>query len=148
MTDIIDRIDSLVDEQLQQEASGYDHNINQDKCPHCSLDWHGLPITAKIAEMKILGEFDPEYEHQDSPVICLGSDFIGPMRGFSTKPIIESVMRKIMSTLWTGMDFLFGSSEPPELDPGWFEEFCETEGVDPDGFTLDDFTRSLAAMFQ
>lgn len=38
-----DEIDHLVDAQLRQERSGYDHNINQDQCPHCRGEWHGLP---------------------------------------------------------------------------------------------------------
>lgn len=80
--DIIDRIDELVDGQLQQEASGYDHNINQDKCPHCGRAWHGLPLTRHVAQMYSLGFFEPEYiaAEDDSPIVCDGSDFIGPLR--------------------------------------------------------------------
>lgn len=37
-----DEIDELVDAQLRQERSGYDHNINQDRCPKCRGPWHGL----------------------------------------------------------------------------------------------------------
>lgn len=37
-----DEIDDLVDAQLRQVRSGYDHNINQDRCPHCGGSWHGL----------------------------------------------------------------------------------------------------------
>ncbi|QEM41490.1 hypothetical protein SEA_FORZA_21 [Gordonia phage Forza] len=40
---VLDAINELVDEQLQQEASGYDHNLNQPKCPNCHDAWHGLP---------------------------------------------------------------------------------------------------------
>ena len=39
---VIDAIDALVNEQLTQEASGYDHNINQPEC-RCGRPWHGLP---------------------------------------------------------------------------------------------------------
>lgn len=39
---VLDAIDALVDEQLQQEASGFDHNINQPEC-RCGRPWHGLP---------------------------------------------------------------------------------------------------------
>lgn len=39
---VIDAIDALVDEQLQQEKSGYDHNINQTHCSLCRSQWHGL----------------------------------------------------------------------------------------------------------
>lgn len=40
--DVVDAIAALVDEQLEQESSGYDHNINQDTCPRCGDGWHGL----------------------------------------------------------------------------------------------------------
>lgn len=40
---VIDDIDALVDEQLRQEASGYDHNLNQPRCRCGSPEWHGLP---------------------------------------------------------------------------------------------------------
>ena len=39
---VIDDIDALVDEQLRQEASGYDYNLNQPRC-RCGKGWHGLP---------------------------------------------------------------------------------------------------------
>ncbi|QMU22054.1 hypothetical protein [Gordonia rubripertincta] len=44
-TAVLDAIDALVDEQLQQEASGWDHDINQPDCPRvdCPAEWHGLP---------------------------------------------------------------------------------------------------------
>jgi len=38
---VIDDIDALVDEQLLQEASGYDWNLNQPRC-RCGCMWHGL----------------------------------------------------------------------------------------------------------
>lgn len=56
--DVIDRIDTLVNESLAKswdEISGYDNNINQESCGHCGLDWHGLPQGG-----------------------CPGSTFIGP----------------------------------------------------------------------
>lgn len=37
-----DAVDDLVDRQLQQTRSGYDNNINQDKCELCGSLWHGL----------------------------------------------------------------------------------------------------------
>lgn len=80
--DIVDRIDQLVDEQLANydNRSGYDHNIQQDKCPHCDMDWHGLAITARIAIMKITG-YDEAYSYaeDDSPVLCPGSQHDGPV---------------------------------------------------------------------
>ena len=79
--DIVDDIDELVDEQLEQERSGYDHNVNQEHCPHCLRHWHGLPLTADVAAMYALGLFDPEYSaiNDDSPIVCPGSTFIGPV---------------------------------------------------------------------
>lgn len=86
MSDIIGRIDELVDDQLQQERSGYDHNLNQEKCWHCGRDWHGLPITERIAEMYARRTYDEAYSlaDDDSLVLCAGSDFIGPMPQSST----------------------------------------------------------------
>ncbi|MGY1946667.1 hypothetical protein [Nocardia asiatica] len=97
--DIVDEIDQLVDAQLQQEASGYDHNINQDDCPHpwCYEKWHGLAITKRMQEMRrkwnssvhyyederrisddVAAELDAyRYDQDDSPIICPGSTFQG-----------------------------------------------------------------------
>jgi len=85
MSDIIDRIDELIDEQLAagEPMTGYDYGDPQyPKCPHCGRHWHGLPITAAIARMYWLGQYEPAYIHADdtSPVLCDGSDFIGPVR--------------------------------------------------------------------
>lgn len=91
MNDIVDRIDELVDEQLQQERSGYDHNINQDKCWHCGRPWHGLPITERIAAMAARRTYYENYRlaDDDTKVLCRGSNFIGPMPGRA--PTIEAV---------------------------------------------------------
>ncbi|MFC8182424.1 hypothetical protein ACFULT_26430 [Rhodococcus sp. NPDC057297] len=81
--DIIDRIDALVDEQLANydNRSGYDHNINQDRC-RCGRDWHGLPITKHIDRMRALGRFDSQYSYDtdESTVMCVGSNTPGPWR--------------------------------------------------------------------
>lgn len=81
MTDLIDEIDALVDEQL---AGGPQDDYNRDRydrCPHCGRHWHGLPITERIADMYSYGIYDETYSaaDDDSPVLCRGSDFIGPM---------------------------------------------------------------------
>lgn len=82
--DIIDQIDQLVDEQLANyhNRSGYDHNVNQDTCPHCGRHWHGLPVTQRVANMYRSGRYDPAYvaAEDDSPIMCDGSNFIGPIR--------------------------------------------------------------------
>lgn len=93
-TDIIDRIDELVDEQMAagEDASDYltgDHNYP--RCPHCGRHWHGLPITDRIASMYQLGRMDPEYTaaEDNSRVVCEGSDFIGPQRPHPGVPLTD-----------------------------------------------------------
>lgn len=87
MNDIIDEIDALVDAQLEQEASGYDHNINQDRCPHCGDDWHGLAVTERVRRMRSAycgcercerELADYRSADDDTPLWCPGSNFIGP----------------------------------------------------------------------
>ena len=85
MTDLIDRIDALVDEQMAdgEPANGYDFgDPDYPGCPHCHRQWHGLHITKRIESMRWSGEFDPDYSYteDESPVLCEGSDFIGPRR--------------------------------------------------------------------
>lgn len=112
MSDIIDEIDALVDEQLSgySQRTGYDYNASQDRCWHCGEDWHGLKITARMEEMRrayqqesrrleYLGEgetgyaesvIDPDYRYadDDSEVLCPGSGFIGP---WATKRQIQAI---------------------------------------------------------
>ncbi|MCV7255669.1 hypothetical protein H7J86_26240 [Mycobacterium hackensackense] len=83
--DIIDRIDALVDEQMAdgKPLNGYEFgDPDYPRCPHCRRHWHGLRITQRIASMYNLGNFDPEYTvaEDDSPILCEGSEFIGPQR--------------------------------------------------------------------
>jgi hypothetical protein len=80
--DIDDEIAALVDSQLKQERSGYDDKINQAKCPRCERRWHGLPLTERVAIMYELGYFDVTYvaAMDDSPIVCDGPHFIGPLR--------------------------------------------------------------------
>lgn len=85
MTDLIDRIDALVDEQMAdgEPENGYDFDDPDfPECPHCGRDWHGLRLTRRIQTMRRFGHFDPEYSYaaDDSTVLCEGSDFIGPRR--------------------------------------------------------------------
>ncbi|MBM4608007.1 hypothetical protein GS416_03885 [Rhodococcus hoagii] len=83
MTDIIDAIDALVDDQMAggEPIGGYDYNDpNYPQCPHCGDDWHGLKITRRMRDMRWDGIFDENYRYadDDSEVLCPGSDFIGP----------------------------------------------------------------------
>lgn len=80
--DIVDDIDALIDSQLDagEPIGGYDYNDpDYPKCWHC--DWHGLPITERMNEMRWRGEMDPDYRYADdtSRVVCPGSEFIGPL---------------------------------------------------------------------
>ncbi|MEA1798532.1 hypothetical protein [Rhodococcus qingshengii] len=92
MTDIIDEIDALVDDQLSsyQNRSGYDYNVNQDRCHHCEREWHGLKITARIESMAAHVSYDEDYRYadDDSEVLCPGSSFIGP---WATKLQIQAI---------------------------------------------------------
>lgn len=80
---LLDRIDALVDEQLDggEPETGYDFDDpNFPGCPHCNRDWHGLAITMRIERMRQYGKFDVNYKsaEDDSAVLCPGSGFIGP----------------------------------------------------------------------
>ena len=84
--DLLDRIDQLVDESMAggEPRQGYDYGDPQyPKCWHCQRAWHGLPVTERIAAMYSRGVFDEDYrvDADDSPVLCEGSEFIGPTRG-------------------------------------------------------------------
>lgn len=83
--DIVDEIDALVEESMAggEPRTGYScGDPTFPRCGHCDRHWHGLPITERIAEMYADGVYDPEYlvAKDDSPVLCEGSEFIGPMR--------------------------------------------------------------------
>lgn len=92
MTDIIDEIGALVDEQLSgyRDRSGYEYNVNQDRCHHCGREWHGLKITARIESMAAHVSYDEDYRYadDDSEVLCPGSSFIGP---WATKLQIQAI---------------------------------------------------------
>jgi len=87
---IIDEIDALVDEQMAggEPVGGYDYgDPHYPRCPHCYDDWHGLPITERVREMRILycgcGECIAHLtqyraDEDDSPIWCPGSEFVGP----------------------------------------------------------------------
>lgn len=81
---IIDQIDLLVDEQLAkyEDRSGYDHNVGQDNCHHCNRPYHGLRVTERIEQMRIMGTYDESYRYAEdkSETLCEGSTFIGPMK--------------------------------------------------------------------
>ncbi|OZC62758.1 hypothetical protein CH276_14150 [Rhodococcus sp. 06-470-2] len=121
MSDIIDDIDALVDWQMEQESSGYDHNINQAECRICGGQWHGLAITEAMRKLRIryqsaefyadftgfreplervLGELDA-YRHadDDSELLCPGSEFIGPWATKSQLYVLRTVRRAVSRAL-------------------------------------------------
>ncbi|MDL9944194.1 hypothetical protein QSJ19_01075 [Gordonia sp. ABSL11-1] len=103
MSDILDEIDALIDEQLEAGESGAQQRAARAdrRCPHCFRTWHGLAITQRLERMRIeyqdralnarlRGEESEyaesaildgyRYDEDDSRVICPGSDFIGPIQ--------------------------------------------------------------------
>ncbi|OHU38211.1 hypothetical protein [Mycobacteroides chelonae] len=88
MTDvsgIIDEIDQLVDEQMAggEPVGGFDYNDPEfPKCPHCDGEFHGIPLTERILDMRHRTGWDENYrvDTDDSPMVCEGSLFIGPIR--------------------------------------------------------------------
>lgn len=81
---VLDDIDALVDASLEggEPVGGYDHgDPDFPRCGHCDRAWHGLPLTERVAAMYAEGCYDEDYRvaDDDSPVICPGSDFIGPV---------------------------------------------------------------------
>jgi hypothetical protein len=139
--DIIDRIDELVDEQLANyhNRSGYDHNINQDKCWHCGGEWHGLAITQKIMAMKSTRTYDEGYKYadDDSPVICPGSEFIGPLpESVARVPLNVNPFDSVDLQSWFG-SLLAGSHPvmpnatvtPGGQRPAWVDELIEATTV-------------------
>ncbi len=117
MSDIVDEIDALVDEQLSgyHDRSGYDYNVNQDRCGHCHREWHGLKITERIESMAAQVTYDEDYRYadDDSEVLCPGSSFIGP---WATKSQIERMRSSELSYLDVGWIQPQALSNPYTLD--------------------------------
>lgn len=91
---VLDAIDELVDEQMAggEPIGGYDYNDpGYPRCPHCHRDWHGLAITERIERMRWTGTMDADYRYaeDDSPVLCPGSEFIGPVASPSQLALIR-----------------------------------------------------------
>lgn len=80
MSDIIDTIDALINEQLAEGETPCGSRFPT--CPHCDRDWHGFPLTERVASMYGYGSFDEDYRvgEDDSIVLCPGSNFHGPAR--------------------------------------------------------------------
>lgn len=111
---VIDDIDALVEEQLRQERSGYDHNLNQPHCRCGSPEWHGLPNGK-----------------------CPGSDAEGPI-GLGRDYLLESYGDRV-----SGYDN-GGRIEPTSLTPVVAQRWLESNDWVPlgtirprDGLTFD-----------
>lgn len=84
--DLAARIAALVDEQLEQEPTGYDYSVGVERC-RCGDEWHGLPVTREMRRMRRaygFGHMDAmdgyTTDTDTSPVMCPGSDVQGPLR--------------------------------------------------------------------
>ena len=107
MSDIVNAIDALIEEQLAQgePERGFDAgDPDFPSCPHCDRDWHGFPLTERVAGMYCCGLFDEGYSVKDdeSPVVCPGSNFIGPVkaeavayRPFAFMDILSTFLREL-----------------------------------------------------
>ncbi len=95
--DICDEISTLVDDQLVHEASGYDHNIHQPRCA-CGEDWHGLPITQKMREMRSrrLLETGYVYAEDKSEVLCPGTPAAGLWKGGARASITVDALNPVV----------------------------------------------------
>lgn len=113
MSDIIDEIDALVDEQLSgySERSGYDYNVNLQTCWHCGREWHGLQITTRMEGMRRVRWYDENYRHaeDDSQILCPGSHFIGP---WATRSQLAWIRKNTEKTLKLQTDLTLGKVFP------------------------------------
>lgn len=102
--DIVDRIGQLVDEQMAggEPRAGFDFgDPTYPRCPHCDRHWHGLPLTGVVAYMYLHRWYPSNYvaAEDESPVVCQGSEFIGPMPyddiPRSRDEVLDQVQREI-----------------------------------------------------
>lgn len=78
---LLEDIDSLIDESLAIGPVD-DYQVNRyPRCPHCNRNWHGLPLTQRVATMYDWGHYEESYrvDSDDTPIVCPGSEFIGPL---------------------------------------------------------------------
>ncbi|MGQ4596732.1 hypothetical protein [Nocardia sp. R6R-6] len=108
---LLDEIDLLVEESLRdgERYVGFDYDdpaFPMCPNPYCDEPWHGLAITARMAQMREYGEVDLDYDYHadDSPVLCPGSTFEG---GWEPEP----------AAWWDSERFVAQAYSPPP-DPG------------------------------
>lgn len=129
---IIDEIDRLVDDQLDggEPKRGYSFgDPTFPRCWHCGRHEHHLPITARIAAMYARGTFDESYlaDEDDSPVLCQGSDFIGPMPDNPARDLVSALSARAIAYAQMcaaevlGLRDVFGHLPDDPFDPSdWF----------------------------
>ena len=96
---VLDDIDRLVDWQLSGDDRSDSFHGEQfrenEPCPWCNEGWHFLPITETMRDMRCgsyardefgAGIVDPDYDYRKdtSPVLCPGSEFLGPRDKWGT----------------------------------------------------------------
>lgn len=142
MSDIIDKIDALVDEQLSayDSRSGYDHNVNQERCWHCGREWHGLKITARMESMAAQVAYDEDYRYadDDSEVLCPGSGFIGPIRSIVPRThainLIDLLVPPVSVTELLGeiLRDALGLDMDRSINIGLFQQIPSTFAAEPE----------------
>ena len=129
MSDIVDQIDALIDDQLAagEPHTGFDFgDPTYPRCGHCGRHWHGLPITERIAGMYTLGEYDEDYRSADDTtrVLCQGSDFIGPM---PFTPYCRGPFADVNGSTWfAGSGSGTWSVRDGGRRPSWLDQMIET----------------------
>lgn len=124
-TDIVEAIDAELEEGVGNYRAG-EYEIaylrgDYERCWHCGRHWHGLPLTARVAQMYAAGRYDPDYSPTDdnSTIICEGSTFIGPQR---PTPAVER--RELDFTLhFDGSSLFDGIMDAFQNMLGHFQEF-------------------------
>ena len=140
---LIDDIDRLVDEQL---AAGPvdDYSVNRyDRCWRCGRDWHGMAITTRMEAMRHRQSYDEAYRvaDDDSPILCPGSDFIGPAPAPAPTPMTPNTTPGFrVSGRFTGQRMGFVADHLVSARPIFL---FSTDVRDRTGMTMDSFRRAL-----
>lgn len=141
--DIVDVIDALIDEQLEAGEAGMAARAatHTRMCPHCATrEWHGLAVTERIEEMRrqyraeqenryyrnLFGLGDVELDYAESaildgyryaddtsPIVCPGSEFIGPLTVEQTRRAHRGIYMCCCAVCWT--------DRRSRSHPNWFD---------------------------
>ncbi|WP_330180802.1 hypothetical protein OHB26_31015 [Nocardia sp. NBC_01503] len=104
--EIVDRIDRLVGDQLAAYESRSWYHAPRELCPHCGRDWHGLPITERMEQMRLVHTFDEGYRYarDTSRVLCPGAMFVGPSAPEPPSPNGFDVLAAWRDMVWAARD--------------------------------------------